>query len=78
MTVRKTTRLRVSRTECPPHDLLEHGRLPGPTDGVAAILRHVPGHAVHGGDGGGHGVLHHAARVAVARVVHQVTLVVKL
>ena len=31
-----------------------------------------------GGHGGGHGELHHATRVAVPRVIHQVTLVIKL
>ena len=78
MAVWQTTGLRVSRAEGATHDLLEGGCLPGPADGDGPVLGHVPGHAAHPGHRDPHRELHHAAGVAVAGVIHQVTLVIKL
>ena len=78
MAVWQTPGLRVSRAEGATHDLLEGGCLPGSADGDGPVLGHVPGHAAHPGNRDPHRELHHAAGVAVASVIHQVTLVIKL
>ena len=78
MAVWQTPGLRVSRAEGATHDLLEGGCLPGPADGDGPVLGHVPGHAAHPRYCDPHRELYHAAGVAVAGVIHQVTLVIKL
>ena len=78
MAVWQTPGLRVGGAEGPAHDLLEAGCLPGPADGDGPVLGHVPGHAAHTRHGHTHRELQHAAGVAVARVIRQVTLVIKL